>query len=338
MATQKLMDELSDREAEAAARQTAATARVNEIERRVQDRIEELKRAQRARAQAEHERKIENERRIHDAEMKARQIVIEAEEARRVADRAREDAERQAEQAEISMKAAQRSLEALRPLAQKRIAIAEHGVDAAKKGAQIHVSLVDVEAIRRDKEFEGHAAASKADVEKKQADLQKLALEQVTLAEGRAASRARFRELCGLTQVRDHMLTSPEHYGGSDDAQALMMKTVGEWSKHPGRHWPWTEEPGPAIVSAHPHLDAQSGSDLYSSSMRYHPVCLNIPWLGSDDPQAQLGPSRQILTEAHIKTPLRPKKLPFGEHVSKYQGLGSFGANATKRKAPQSAR
>lgn len=338
MTTQKLLDELAEKEATATKIKLEATSQVNAIDKRVQDRIEELERAQRARAQAKREREAENERRIRDAEMKAREKVAEAEQARRAADRACEDAEKKAEQAKSSKKVAQRSLEALRPLAQKRIAIAALGAADATKGAEEYVQTVDEEETERHKRFEAHAVASKADVEKKHVDLQKAATDQVTIAEDRAASRARFRELCGLTRVRDHMLSSPEHYGGSDSARALMMSTVEEWSKLPGRQWPWREESGPALVTSHPHLEAKPGSDVYSSSMKYHPICLAVPWLGSDDPKAKQGPSRQIVSEEHIKTPLRPQKLPFGNHISSFQGFGTFGADKSKRQAPKSAR
>jgi hypothetical protein len=338
MATQKLLEELAEKEAQATEKELAATARVNEIEKHVQDRIEELASAQRARLQAECAHNAENDRRIRLAEMQARERVAEAEQARRVAARAAEDAERNAEAAQSSLQAAQRSLEALQRVAQRRIAIAEQGAALATRGAQAHMSLANAEAAERLKQFDAHVVALKADAEKKHANLHRAALDQVSLAEDRAASRARFRELCGLTRVRDHMLSSPEHYGSADNSQALMMSTVAEWSKQPGRHWPWKyESSGPTVIESHPHLEGKAGSDVFSSSMRYHPVCLGVPWLGADDPKAQTGPSRQILSEEHIKTPLRPQRLPFGESVSKFQGFGSFGTDSSKRQAPQSA-
>jgi len=336
MATQKLLDELAEKEAEATKKRLAATAQVYEIEQRVQDRMKELACAQRARAQAEREREAANDRRIHDAENKARERVAEAEQARCLAKRLAEDAERHADAVRGSQKVAERSLETLRPLAQKRIAIAEHGTAEAMKVAQAHVGTADKEAKERLESFTAQADALQAEAAKKQADLQHAAMEQVSLAEDRAATRARSRELCGLTRARDHMLTSPHDYVSGDTAKSLMTSTVGEWSKHPGRQWPWKQVSGPTAME----LDCTPGGDVHFSSMRYHPICLGSPWLGSDEPKSQTynGPSRQMGRDEHIKTPLRPTRLPFGEHVSKFQGFGSFGVDSSKRKTPSSAR
>lgn len=331
---QKLLDELAKKEADATQKHLAVTAQLNETQRRVQDRMEELARARRARTHEERERKAENDRRIRDAEMKSRDRVEEVDQARKRAARACEDAEKRAEAAQSSMKAAQRSLQDLRTLAQKRIASAEKGTALAAEEYQAHVNMTDEEETKRIQDFETTAAALHTEAQKNREDLERAAMDSLERAADRAGSRARFRELVSLSVVRDHM---PQR---EVMAAELMQSVVNEFSQHPGKYWPWDRPlkghelrtSSPPIYSQ-PHLDGKIGSDLFANSMRYHPVCLAMPWFGSDDPKAQSGPSRQMLSEEYIQTPPRPKSTPVGERVgktlpSKWQGfIKPFGAD-----------
>lgn len=338
MAHPKLLDDVAEKEAKTLEAKLAATSRVNAIEARVQDAIERAARTQRGHVQAEREQHAANERAIKEAEAKARKAVCDAEQRRRSAQLAAQLAEEQASRALVEMRIAEEALEALTPCVEKVIEFVDRGASQSACMSEKVKDAVSRDTDLRRNEFQKHLTEFHADVSQRHEQLERESQDQISQAKERAESRTRFRELCGLTRVRDHMLhEAPHHYGNSSHAQNLMLRTVDEWKLHPGRQWPWCHHEGTladaaAGNEAQSQLEGDKGNDLLASSMRYHPVCLGIPWMPSAEPAAQPGPGRQVLTEKHVRAPLRPKPLPFGGHVSRFEGFGTFGAVSPQRK------